>query len=56
MKWVLIVTWFIAGQAPVPLQVEFNSNETCSKAAANVAVEFARKHARGEVFLTCVER
>jgi hypothetical protein len=56
MKWILIIIWFVGGQSPAQMQIEFTSQETCSKAAANLALEFSRKQSRAELAMTCVER
>ena len=42
MKFVLLVTWFVAGQPPASYQVHFASGDGCTNAAAQLHAEADR--------------
>ena len=55
-KWILIGVWIFSDQAPVPFQVEFNSNQACQKAYSQLIADLGQRRTKGELLATCVER
>jgi hypothetical protein len=57
MKVLLLATWFVQAQPPVPFQAEFSSREACTKAVSDLREALAKAtDVKGALVAACVEK